>query len=134
MCLSTVWPKKKQKEWLKKQKSPLVLYGPARQHQVSGNKYSGVFHGGFYNAGVNVSVREKAISAYSGDSYIPHYHRFANPRDARVYLPLYPTLKWRCYKKDVTDIGTQEIADKHRIVVIARRLTLAGLCTCESEE
>lgn len=128
MCLSTLWSKEKQKEWLKKQKDPLVLYAKARKE---GNRFRPAIYPDRlkYAAGRN-DAEEPCFEEPVGDgqlfSYLPYFHRFIRigsarkwARESRSYRHV---LKWLCQKKDVKYIGTQA----GKIVVVARYMTLIG--------
>lgn len=125
MCLSTVWPKKKQKEWLKKKKSPLIVYG------VANKRANGCYYPAFWNAdrpyklGLNeLPERKRKVNAWTlgGGRYLPYFHRFITLKSAKNWRLWGTYLRWRCYKKDITDIGTQ----RGSVVIIARKLTLLG--------
>ena len=129
MCLSTVWTKKKQKEWLKNRKSPLIVYGTAIKRA---GKYYPLYHKAAtpYLKGVSVLPKIKCvISSWRLGTYYPYYHRFVSIVCAKQWRTLDYSrvlLKWRVYKKGITDIGTQNDRGKKATVIIARKLTLLG--------
>jgi hypothetical protein len=128
MCLSTVWPKKKQKEWLKKQKSPLIVYGLAKQ--MRGKYWPIMFKARPYKSGVN-EIKVQRVLTYTQDfttKYRPYYHRFVAMAGAKSWQDYSDevVLEWRVSKKDITDIGYQNLRCHKRTVIIARKLTLLG--------
>ena len=119
MCLNTLWSEERAKKWLRRQKSPLIVYNVART-TVTG-RYIPTYWDGLYRKGWNKAHPPPNPIT----DYVPYFHRWYSFRVARKWkqgLSSRYVLRWRIRKRDVTAVGTQA----HHIVIVCKRAYLMG--------
>lgn len=119
MCLSTLWDKKTQKQWLTKHKGP--LYG----YKVVEGKDNGYYPLVFnwtrqHPVGIAELPKRKryVMCDFTIDKYVPYWHFYATRKGATHFgLPSQIVIKCRIYKNSVTAIGRQD----GKVVIVARK-------------